>query len=199
MLDWRAIFTKKRSIVPLIVSSHGLTNGRWDAMFGAASKQKIGPMPTISIPLKWTNAPKETVCFAITVIDYDAIPVLGMPWVHWLVTNIPKNISHLPPNASTTQKDQLLQGKNSFSNDYILPLKELETFQVPRKDAIQFGGFVPVGFPHRYTVTVYALNQRSMLSHGFMLNELMAEIAEHVVSSGTLSGIYDATVVPLPR
>jgi Raf kinase inhibitor-like YbhB/YbcL family protein len=95
----------------------------------------------ISPELVWTNAPKATKSFALTVYDPDA--PTGSGWWHWTVFNIPANTTKLEKNAGAeTQK--LPAGSVQGRTDFGQP---------------GYGGACPpVGDkPHKYFFTVFAL------------------------------------------
>ncbi len=91
--------------------------------------------------LKWSKAPEGTKSFAIIVHDPDA-PTGGGGWWHWMVYNIPANVTSLPTNAGVPNSKVLgsaVQSKTDF-------------------DQTGWGGpCSPVGEKHRYNFTVYAL------------------------------------------
>lgn len=176
------------------VSCSGIVNGVFLPKYGSASNLKIGAMPLISIPLRWRDYPKNTKTFAITIIDYDTVPIIGFPWIHWLVANIPATINYLPENSSIDFASSLCQGRNSFSNGYSIHLKELSPFMVPQGKANVYGGFVPVNFPHKYTVTVFALDKYLPLTEGFTYNQLYYSMNDSILGIATLTGIYNAKI-----
>lgn len=95
----------------------------------------------ISPELHWTNPPKGTKSFAITVYDPDA--PTGSGWWHWLVVNIPVKTTAISANASAEHK--LPKGAIETMTDY------------------GFGGFGGACPPkddkaHAYIFTVYALD-----------------------------------------
>ncbi|OGV36017.1 MAG: hypothetical protein A3E88_08055 [Legionellales bacterium RIFCSPHIGHO2_12_FULL_35_11] len=53
----------------------------------------------ISPDVKWSGAPKGTKSFALIMIDYDAEPVVGFPFVHWIVYDISAEVLHLVPGV----------------------------------------------------------------------------------------------------
>ncbi|MGN6316167.1 YbhB/YbcL family Raf kinase inhibitor-like protein [Trinickia sp.] len=90
--------------------------------------------------LSWRNAPVGTKSFAVTVFDLDAP---GPGWWHWAVADIPNTIESLPSNASASGYLKRI-GAIEARNDY---------------DDVGYGGpCPPPGKPHRYVVTVFALN-----------------------------------------
>jgi len=95
----------------------------------------------ISPQLSWTNAPKNTKSFAITMYDPDA--PTGSGWWHWIVFNIPKDTNHLSSNASS--KNMLPKGSIQSKTDY---------------GSSSFGGACPPkgDKAHTYITTVYALD-----------------------------------------
>ncbi|HZZ04241.1 YbhB/YbcL family Raf kinase inhibitor-like protein [Paraburkholderia sp.] len=90
--------------------------------------------------LTWHDAPAGTRSFAVTVFDPDAP---GRGWWHWAVAGIPATVNSLPENASSSgflKKLGAVEARNDFDTD-------------------GYGGpCPPPGKPHRYVITVYALN-----------------------------------------
>ncbi|WP_175938295.1 YbhB/YbcL family Raf kinase inhibitor-like protein [Caballeronia sp. BCC1704] len=91
--------------------------------------------------LSWRGAPAQTRSFAVTIFDPDAP---GRGWWHWAVAGIPPTVTHLPANASASgalRKIGAVEARNDWDTD-------------------GYGGpCPPPGKPHRYIVTVYALNR----------------------------------------
>lgn len=118
----------------------------------------------ISPALSWKNAPSGTKSFAILVHDPDA-PTGGSGWWHWLVVNIPANVSMLAANAGKSDGSALPVGAMQITTDFGTP---------------GWGGpCPPVGDKaHRYNFTLHALkveklelpaNANAALA-GFMVN-----------------------------
>lgn len=95
----------------------------------------------VSPELHWSNAPKGTKSFAITVYDPDA--PTGSGWWHWLVVNIPVSTKRMGANASA--KHSLPKGAIETMTDY---------------GSAGFGGACPPkgDKAHRYVFTVHALD-----------------------------------------
>ncbi len=93
--------------------------------------------------LKWTNIPKGTKSFAVTMYDPDA--PTGSGWWHWVVINIPGNVTTLALNAGTEGGKHLPKGASMLRNDFGFK---------------GYGGACPPpnSTPHNYHITVYALD-----------------------------------------
>jgi Raf kinase inhibitor-like YbhB/YbcL family protein len=94
--------------------------------------------------LSWHNAPVGTRSFAITMVDSDSP---GHGWWNWAVAGIPAEVHQLPTNASASgylKKTGAIEARNDFGTD-------------------GYGGpCPPPGKPHRYVITVYALNTTNL-------------------------------------
>jgi phosphatidylethanolamine-binding protein (PEBP) family uncharacterized protein len=72
----------------------------------------------VSPPLQWSNPPAGTRSFVITCIDLDA-RLDARNFVHWVVYDIPANLSGLPENVPKQPQPQVngaqvKQGQNDF-------------------------------------------------------------------------------------
>ena len=93
----------------------------------------------VSPALSWSGAPEGTKSFVLTVYDPDA--PTGSGFWHWVMFNIPPNVTSLPQGAGAPGKEP--QGAMQIENDY---------------GTVGYGGpCPPPGKPHRYQFTIYAL------------------------------------------
>lgn len=69
------------------LDNHGLLPDQYGKF--ASDEYRQDNIPIINFPIRVTNIPKETESIALSIIDYDEIPVTGFPWIHWLVANLP--------------------------------------------------------------------------------------------------------------
>ena len=141
---------------PTIKSGATLTREQVFNGFGCTGKNQ-------SPALNWTPGPKGTKSYAITVYDPDA--PTGSGWWHWLVYNIPANVTELAYGAGD-------------ANGRLLPPKVRQG----RSDygTHAFGGACPPkgDKPHHYIFTVYSLKigkidvpaDASAALIGFMIN-----------------------------
>ena len=130
----------------------------------------------ISPSLKWINAPKNAKSFAVTVYDPDA--PTGSGWWHWVIFNIPADVTELRTDAGNLQKKTAPAGSTQSVTDYGKP---------------GFGGACPpVGDkPHRYIFTVFALDvpkldlddKAGAALVGYMLNQ-------HAIAKASLISYY---------
>jgi Raf kinase inhibitor-like YbhB/YbcL family protein len=92
--------------------------------------------------LSWSNAPEGTKSFAITMYDPDA--PTGSGFWHWVVFDIPANVSELVKNAGNVSLNLAPKGAIQSTTDYGIK---------------GFGGPCPPeghGY-HEYIITVFAL------------------------------------------
>lgn len=96
----------------------------------------------VSPALNWNGAPDGTKSFAVTVYDADA--PTGSGWWHWVIFNIPANVSGLTKNVGNPEAGLAPAGSVQSRTDFGKP---------------GFGGPCPPAGdkPHRYQITVYAL------------------------------------------
>lgn len=123
--------------------------------------------------LSWHNAPPGTKSFAVTLFDLDAP---GPGWWHWAVAEIPSSVRSLPSNASASGAIKHI-GAIEARNDY---------------GETGYGGpCPPPGRPHRYVLTVFALNTSDLrlgpARHALMFDH---EINTSVLAKAQLTVTY---------
>jgi phosphatidylethanolamine-binding protein (PEBP) family uncharacterized protein len=69
--------------------------------------------------LSWTGAPRDTKSFAITMYDPDA--PTGSGWWHWVVFNIPADVTSLPTGAGSSSRNLLPPGAALGNTDFGTP------------------------------------------------------------------------------
>lgn len=142
----------------------------------ATNKQMAGIMgwhgENISPELHWENAPAGTQAFAVTMYDKDA--PTGSGFWHWLIFNIPANVTGLKTDAGNT-------GKN------LAPAEAIQSAHDGGAPGY-LGPAPPPGPIHEYLITVYALKSKLTLDKsagpalvGFYLNANVIEKASIVM------------------
>ncbi|NLH51034.1 MAG: YbhB/YbcL family Raf kinase inhibitor-like protein [Myxococcales bacterium] len=125
----------------------------------------------LSIPLAWSNAPAETLAFALTLKDPDAP---NGTVVHWGLINIPNDSGQL---------NEGIGGQN-------LPSGSWETLNY--REEIGYGGpCPPAGQSHRYIFTLHALSKEfaKPASHQ-SVGEIQSELDQATIAKATLMGYY---------
>ena len=155
---------------PTIGSGSFLTEKQVYNGFGCSGQNQ-------SPALKWSGIPKGTKSFAVTVYDPDA--PTGSGWWHWIIYNIPWNITGLQEGAGRPDGGLLPAGALQGPNDY---------------GTHAFGGACPPkgDKPHRYIFTVYALKiekievspDASAALIGFMISSNSLEKASFTAKYG---------------
>lgn len=149
----------------LSLRSSAFDNGEYIPVKYTCSGEDYSP------PLSWNDIPSGTESFAIICDDPDA--PIGV-WVHWVVFNIPKNITELKENILPSEElpNGIRQGINDFRR-------------------IGYGGpCPPYGKPHRYFFKLYALDTKLSLKGKVTKKELLKVIKGHIIEKATLVGLY---------
>ncbi len=130
----------------------------------------------VSPELRWTNAPKDTKSFAVTMYDPDA--PTGSGWWHWVIFNIPSDITALAAGAGKTDGLGVPQDSMQSMTDFGQP---------------GYGGPCPPAGdkPHRYIFTVFALKvdqlplkpEASGAMVGYYLNQ-------NALAKASFTGLY---------
>jgi Raf kinase inhibitor-like YbhB/YbcL family protein len=128
----------------------------------------------VSAPLAWSGIPKGTKSLALIVDDPDAPDPRApqMTWVHWVVYDLPPNLTALP---EATTAASLPNGARQGRNDW--------------KTLGYRGPCPPVG-RHRYFHKVYALDTLLPDLDGPDKSTLENAMRGHILAQGTLIGTY---------
>ncbi|MBN1588250.1 MAG: YbhB/YbcL family Raf kinase inhibitor-like protein [Pirellulales bacterium] len=133
----------------------------------------------VSPPLSWSNLPEDAKELALICDDPDA--PTDEPWVHWVIYKIPAHATGLPegvPRKARLKDTGMLQGQNSWST--------------PAKPSLGYRGPIPPKGhgDHRYRFTLYALSGKLVVQPGVSKKQLLSEMADHVLDTGKLVGLY---------
>lgn len=136
--------------------------------------------PAISFPIEITDIPKEAKTIALTLLDFDSVPVCGFAWIHWIAANIPAaSTVEIPENASQKGGIQMIQGNNSTAGPLIGETDPLTTQH--------YIGPTPPNKTHDYWLDIYALDSKLDLKEGFWLNEFYHAAKPHIIERKRIS------------
>lgn len=138
-----------------------------------------GAQKDISPPLEWHNVPEGTESLAIIVEDVDAPDPEQptVPFVHWVVVNIPPTLKGLP--AGFSQKD--VAGQEEYGNIQ----DGINDFKVPGYK----GPSPPKGLQH-IEYRVYALDTTVKLGHKVTAPKFLDAYSGNIIAQATLVGSF---------
>jgi Raf kinase inhibitor-like YbhB/YbcL family protein len=132
----------------------------------------------ISPALSWSGAPSGTKSFALTIYDPDA--PTGSGWWHWVVFNLPADVTSLPKDAGDPKKKLMpkgaIQSRTDFGTD-------------------GYGGPCPPtgDKPHHYEITVFAVDADKLpdaKDHSAAPALVGFDLHFHTLAKATLTGMY---------
>jgi ribose transport system ATP-binding protein len=159
---------------------------------GGAIPDRFTEASRISPPLEWSDPPDGALSYALTVTDPDLPPELGFPraFAHWLVADIPADVSSLSENASCTPA--LPRQAREFASDFV-------TFRIPGYGR-GYGGPWPPDDAHRYVFTLYALKTEHIeLEDAADYLEFVRAVLSATITTATLVGVYGPARTPFPK
>jgi Raf kinase inhibitor-like YbhB/YbcL family protein len=128
----------------------------------------------LSPPLSWRDAPAGARSFVLIVDDPDA-PDPAAPkrtWVHWVLYNIPIDVTGLPEGAGNGTSTSGLAGLNDWKRS-------------------GYGGPCPPIGRHRYFHKLYALDAVLPDMHQPDKTRLLAAMQGNVLAESQLVGTYE--------
>lgn len=166
------------------IKSPAIVNGYLKDEYGINTPEKdriVYGIPQRSLPLEWEDVPEGTESFAIVCMDYDNTEDEGVPWVHWLVSDIGSDVRGLDDDEAAEGK--LIQGMTSWA----LPYGPYE--EIPDEAAIGYGGPAP-GRTHEYEIELFALDVKPQLENGFYYSKIRKITEDHTIAKAVLKFNY---------
>ena len=128
----------------------------------------------ISPALSWNNVPTTAKSLVLIVDDPDAPDPKApkMTWVHWLLYNIPPDVSDLAEHMTANK----------------LPMRTMEGINDWKRTG--YGGPCPPIGRHRYFFKLYALDKLLDDLHKPVKTKLEAAMQGHIIAQTQLMGTY---------
>lgn len=133
------------------------------------SGEDVSPM------LTWAGAPKEAKSFALICDDPDAP---SGTWVHWVIFNIPADVTQLPEGLAKSDIVSAVKGAKQGVNDF---------------HKVGYGGpCPPQGHGvHHYHFKLYALDKELNLRPGVTKRQLEDAMRGHILAQTELIGTFE--------
>lgn len=125
----------------------------------------------MSPPIEWFGVPANAQSLALIAEDPD---VPSGNWTHWLVYDLPPDLTQLP--AGISSRNKLPTGGSQGRTDF---------------KALGYRGPCPPSGTHRYFFRVYALDAMLHLKSGATKKELLQAMQGHILAEGVLMGKYN--------
>jgi len=124
----------------------------------------------VSPPLSWSGIPDSAESIALIADDPDAP---GKTWVHWVLFNLPADVTSLEENVSkeATLENGAVQGITDFGRH-------------------GYGGPCPPGGTHRYFFKIYALDTALDIDSNVSKSDVVNAMDGHILAKGKLMGKY---------
>lgn len=157
---------KEDTLSQFVISTSAFAEGELVPVKHTCDGQDVSPA------LQWTNPPDSTRSLALICDDPDAP---GRTWVHWVLFDIPANITELPEGVSIKDIDTFegaIEGKNDFGKT-------------------SYGGPCPPRGPaHRYFFKLYALDSTLSLNKGATKADVEKAMTGHILAQAQVMGKY---------
>ena len=143
------------------------------SQYAKGATQTIQGKPCVSFPIEISGVPTSAKTLAFCLVDWDSVPVCGLPWIHWVGANINPLTTLIPADASQSGAVKMTRGKNTLAGAAFGPLDP--------KISQHYTGPFPPDQPHDYTLSMFALNQKLPLKNGFWLSQMFHAMKGHVI------------------
>ena len=122
-----------------------------------------------SPPLSISGIPSNCESLALIMDDPDAKAAVGKVWVHWVIWNIPPNVSEINESSVPSNCEQ---GSTDFGE-------------------IGYGGPAPPDKKHTYIFKLYALDSKLDISSGSDKYQVEDAMKDHILEETILTGTYE--------
>ncbi|MFC7155322.1 YbhB/YbcL family Raf kinase inhibitor-like protein [Halomarina halobia] len=122
----------------------------------------------VNPPLTVEGVPADAESLVLVMDDPDAMEPAGKVWDHWIVWNVPPDVTSIPEDWRATEA---VEGRNDY-------------------DEVGYGGPNPPDGEHIYRFDCYALDTTLDLPAGSRKTDVEAAIEGHVLARTRLTGRY---------
>jgi Raf kinase inhibitor-like YbhB/YbcL family protein len=136
---------------------------------GGTIPQEYGKnQSNVNPPLEIDGVPDDAGSLALVVDDPDAVDVAGEIFVHWLVWNVPPDLTTIPEDWDASAA---VEGENDFGN-------------------VGYGGPAPPDEPHTYRFKCFAVDGTLELAAGATVDDLGPNFSGRILARAQVTGTY---------
>ena len=122
----------------------------------------------VNPPLEIDGVPDDAGSLALVVDDPDAVAVAGEIFVHWLVWNVPPDLTTIPEDWNVSAA---VEGENDFGD-------------------VGYGGPAPPDEPHTYRFKCFAVDGTLDLAAGGTVEDLGPALSGRILARAQVTGTY---------
>jgi Raf kinase inhibitor-like YbhB/YbcL family protein len=122
----------------------------------------------VNPPLAIDGVPDDAGSLALVVDDPDAVDVAGEIFVHWLVWNVPPDLTTIPEDWDAATA---VEGENDFGD-------------------VGYGGPAPPDEPHTYRFKCFAVDGTLDLAAGATVDDLGPNFSGRILARAKVTGTY---------
>ena len=169
-------FARMKDVPSFTVTSTDVTHEQPMDVRHASGAMGVEGGQDVSPHLKWEGFPAETQAFTVVCFDPDAPTASGF-W-HWMVTDIPADITELATDAGNPDKDLLPAGAVVMNNDAGAPQ--------------YIGSAPPAGHgAHRYYFIVFAQSEKLGLDASASNAFVIFNLFEKSIARGYIAPTFE--------
>ena len=136
---------------------------------GGTVPQEYGKnQSNVNPPLEIDGIPDDAGSLALVVDDPDAVDVVGEIFVHWLVWNVPPDLTTIPEDWDVSAA---VEGENGFGD-------------------VGYGGPAPPDEPHTYRFKCFAVDGTLELAAGGTVEDLGPALSGRILARAQVTGTY---------
>lgn len=164
-------------------------------IYGANDGKQVEGINQRSFPFMITDVPNEAKYVAFSLLDYDTDTIVGFPWIHWSVADVPVDGSQVTISDNFSLETNSPQGMNSLAS-VVQSMRAPEWYEknITTDLVKRFAGPRPKSGIHNYRLQIFVFEDKLNLQDGFYLSELMDKIDDLAIEQVGMNFKYEKKI-----